>query len=906
MPREARPDGRRVPRSIYELVRAQAERTPGSPAIAAPGRRDLTYAQLLECVESCMALLRSANVEGNDRVAVVLPNGPEMAVAFLGVAAYAACAPLNPAYHEAEFARYFADLQPKALIAQAGAGSPAVEAARARGIAVIELSPIPEAEAGIFTLRPAGRPAAGSARPAPASPAGEQDEAIVLHTSGTTSRPKVVPLTQASACASAQNVRAALELTPADRCLNVMPLFHIHGLVAAVLASLAGGGSVVCTAGFDADLFCDGLEATGATWYTAVPTMHQAILSRAAALRGPIEHGSLRFVRSCSSALPPQVMAGLEEAFGVPVVEAYGMTEAAHQIASNPLPPRARKPGSVGIAAGPEVAVMDDAGAPLPPGSRGEIVIRGANVFGGYENNPAANEAAFRDGWFRTGDEGFSDDDGYLYISGRLKEMINRGGEKVSPREVDDVLLEHPAVAQAVTFAVLHPQLGEDVAAAVVLREGASATESQIRTFAAERLAVPKLPRRVLIVDEIPKGPTGKVQRIGLGQRMAHLLRAEFVPPRGRVQERLAEVWAGVLKVERVGAHDDFFALGGSSLLAVEMLSRAQAAFEVQVSVDGFFRDSTLSGVAEAIQERLDRGERSAAGAVRWPCLLPVQPDGSRPPLFVVSLGLGWEAQELSTRLDPDQPVYSLRPSAEALERWRKVDARALAAHFIDEVRAARPRGPYLLAGGCVAGVVAYEMAQQFVARREEVPLVILLDVWYPPPPYLPDAVGLSLLRLPHTIARFRRLTPKEQRAYLCERTRIWAGWLAAELARRLRGGPARAPVRSRASTAAAELPAGLAAHLSAVRGRPSKSVWRYRPQPYPGRLALLLAADTGVWPFPDRRLPWRKLALGGCDVHLVPGDHDGCLKQPYVRAVARRVTSCITNALAARQRGKC
>jgi acyl-CoA synthetase (AMP-forming)/AMP-acid ligase II len=344
--------------------------------------------------------------------------------------------------------------------------------------------------------------------------------ALVLHTSGTTSRPKIVPLTARNISASAQSIAATLALTPADRCLNIMPLFHIHGLIAATLASMAAGAYIACTPGFNAMRFFGWMEAVRPTWYTAVPTMHQAILSRAARNREIIAATPLRFVRSSSASLPVPVLRELEETFGCPVIEAYGMTEASHQMASNPLPPAPRKPGTVGIAAGPEVAVMSEDGRLLPAGETGEIVIRGENVTRGYQNNPKANAENFTHGWFRTGDQGVMDAEGYLTISGRLKEIINRGGEKVSPREVDDVLMEHPAVGQAVTFALPHAKLGEEVAAVIVLRDGAQVEARELREFAAKHLAPFKVPREILFRDEIPKGATGKLQRIGLAEKL--------------------------------------------------------------------------------------------------------------------------------------------------------------------------------------------------------------------------------------------------------------------------------------------------------------------------------------------------------------------------------------------------
>ncbi len=329
-----------------------------------------------------------------------------------------------------------------------------------------------------------------------------------------------MPLLQRNVAASARHIAEALSLEPGDVCLNVMPLFHIHGLVGATLSSLAAGAQVCCTPGFNALKFFGWLDEVRPTWYTAVPTMHQAILARAGHNREIAARSRLRLIRSSSAPLLPKVMAELEKTFQTPVIESYGMTEAAHQMASNPLPPRQRKPGSVGIACGPEIAIMDGRGHLVPCGHTGEVVIRGPNVMAGYEANPEANGASFTAGWFRTGDQGVIDADGYLWITGRIKELINRGGEKFSPLEVDEVLMHHPAVEQVVTFAIPHPKLGEDVAAAVVLREGETASDHDLRSFAEARLLHFKVPRKILIVREIPKGATAKLQRIGLAARL--------------------------------------------------------------------------------------------------------------------------------------------------------------------------------------------------------------------------------------------------------------------------------------------------------------------------------------------------------------------------------------------------
>lgn len=492
------------------LTTAQAE----AVAIAAPERMALSYARLREQVSDTANTLRAMGIGRRDRAAIIATNGPEMATVVLSVMTQAVAAPLNPAYRTEEFDFYFSDLGVKALIVEAGFDTPAVTVARARGIAIVELIPRRKEQAGLFHLQGA------SAKPVTSEPSQGTDVALLLHTSGTTSRPKLAPLSHQNLCASARNIVRTLALSATDRCLNVMPLFHIHGIVAGLLAPLASGSSIFCTPGFNALKFFGWMNEARPTWYTAVPTMHQALLARAAHNQEIVNRTRLRFIRSSSAALPPKVLAELEEVFGAPVIEAYAMTEAAHQMTSNPLPPQVRKPGSVGLPAGPEVVVIDAEGHVLPPGEVGEVVIRGDNVMGGYENNLAANAAAFINGWFRTGDQGVFDSDGYLRITGRLKEIINRGGEKISPREVDEVLLEHPAIAVAVTFGLPHDKLGEEVAAAVVLREGRMVNEQELRTFASAHLANFKVPRRIVFVSHIPTGPTGKLQRIGLAHRL--------------------------------------------------------------------------------------------------------------------------------------------------------------------------------------------------------------------------------------------------------------------------------------------------------------------------------------------------------------------------------------------------
>ena len=609
--------------TIVEILGAQSLQRPDAPALLAPDRRAGTYADLRRQVDRVAATLRDAGLGHRARIAVCVPNGPEAASAALSVAAAATCAPLNPAYQAGEFRFYLEDARADAVIVLQSERGAIRDVAAELGLAVIEMVVDPAAPAGCFELRPAGTAlrragsasaAADTADNAETAETGRWpspgDVALILHTSGTTARPKIVPLSQANLVASARSIAAHLALSPDDRCLNVMPLFHIHGLVGALLATLAGGGSLVCTPGFDERAFFDWVTEFEPTWYTAVPTIHQAIVANGAAYRSRAPSHRFRFARSSSAALPPTTLAALESLLGAPVVEAYGMTEASHQMATNPLPPRARKPGSVGLPAGVEIAILDDAGRELAQGATGEIAIRGPGVTAGYENNPEANAKAFTHGWFRTGDQGRLDTDGYLVIAGRLKEIVNRGGEKVSPREVDEALLEHPDVAQAVAFALPHPSLGEDLAAAVVPKSGCTPDEAQLRGFLLSRLAGFKVPSRIVFVDAIPKGPTGKVQRTSLHEKLGPALATTFVAPRTEAERTVEAIFREVLECGPLGAHANFFAAGGDSLRGSQVIVRLNERLSLELPVTAIFRHPTIDELARAVEH----GCRDSAG----------------------------------------------------------------------------------------------------------------------------------------------------------------------------------------------------------------------------------------------------------------------------------------------------
>jgi acyl-CoA synthetase (AMP-forming)/AMP-acid ligase II len=473
------------------------------PAVFIPDGPEVTYGQLQEQIETVAAALRAGGIQTGEPVGIVLPNNLEYLVAFLATTwARAIAAPLNPGYKVEEFRFYLEDAGARAIVVPPG-DHPAREAARQLQIPIWECGL--DAQGRVFVQPQTDQAAPNLDRSAPTA----SDVALFLHTSGTTSRPKGVPLTHGNLMTSIANIGATYQLTPRDRSLIVMPLFHVHGLLGATLSTLHTGGAVVVPAKFSAGAFWQLASRYGVTWYSAVPTIHQILLGRADQDNAP--RSGLRFIRSCSAALAPAVFEHMEGRFGAPVLEAYGMTEASHQMASNPLPPGPRKPGSVGKGTGVDIAILDEKGQILPAGMQGEVSIRGTNVMHGYLNNPEANAASFCNGYFRTGDQGLLDEHGYLKLTGRLKELINRGGEKISPLEVDAVLLEHPAVAEAVSFAAPDAKYGEEVHAAVVLK--ATATPSDIQAHCLKRLADFKVPKVIHITQVVPRTATGKIQR---------------------------------------------------------------------------------------------------------------------------------------------------------------------------------------------------------------------------------------------------------------------------------------------------------------------------------------------------------------------------------------------------------
>jgi oxalate---CoA ligase len=475
---------------------------PDHHAIECPGYRPLTYRDLRQQILSVVRTLNSLGFHRNDRIAVIIPAGPEAAVAIIAVMAGFTVIALNPQSREGEFTAVFSRLGIKAIIVQKDQQTPAPAAARSQNIPVIELVPLSD-RAGIFDLQPAGSPAAGTPDFATSS-----DIAYIIMTSGTTASAKIVLVSQKQSALSKQRACRASGITAADRALHIIPYYHGMGVGAPLLTPLIAGGTVICTREFIPPDFPDLLRTYRPTYYTAGPALHAGILRE---LRkrppGEVQNNSLRYIRTSSGFLPEHIRQELESVLRAPVIDAYGMSEAG-SIATN-IPP---KKGSVGIPYIESVQVIDPDGQPLGVNIPGEIVIRGETVFSGYENAPEESKAAFIDGWFRTGDLGYLDDDGYLFLTGRKTELINKGGEKISPEEVDTVLRSHPGVKEAMSFRIEDPVLGEDIAAMVVPAD-ALVSEAELRRYLLDRLIPFKVPRRIYVVQEIPKTAIGKPMR---------------------------------------------------------------------------------------------------------------------------------------------------------------------------------------------------------------------------------------------------------------------------------------------------------------------------------------------------------------------------------------------------------
>ena len=882
--------------SLWSTFDALATSAGKVEALLALGREPLRFEDLPARLRDIRDALADHGIGRGDRVASVLPHGPETAICFLGVACCAIHVPLNPEYSESEFTRYLGQLRPSALIVDTADLGRARHAASALGIMIVELVRADDGVAGDFELRfpDCGSPIAREWNTA-------EDFGLVLLTSGTTSGSKLVPIRHRHLLAYARAGREHYRLQSGDRGLHVMPMFHGHGLKSALLVPLASGSGVICSLGFDMPAFFRQLVELRATWYSAAASIHHAVLQRVDEHRDAVRAARLRFIRSGSARLDPKVMAGLEDAFSAPVLERYGMTETC-TLTSNPLPPEARRPDSVGRPMFNEVAIVDESGHFVSPGCIGEVVARGPGVIDGYLDDPAATAAAFIDGWFRTGDLGRFDDTGYLTLAGRAKDVINRGGEKIGTLEVEAALLHHPALAEACVFPIPHPTLGEEVAAAVVLAPDLCATERELRSHARAMLTGFKVPRRIAILPALPKNAANKIDRKQVAwlctdrsDAAADAAAAASAQPWTALESQIAELWRETLNLRGVdiAREDDFFLLGGDSLQAYELFARLRALHGISVGLGRLFDEAaTVSGMARLV-ERGRRGVPTGADAVSR--LIRIKDDGDRPPLFAVpgSGGNPVGFVHLGRLLDRRQPLFGIES--------RGIDGRspplsrveAIAADNLAAIRDVQPAGPYFLAGACYGARVAYEMARQLEVRGESVGLLLMLD------PSSPFHRADGLLRGDREIrvrkhsqgavlrflrdrivlhaSTLARLTAAERAAYIREKAR-----LLREIVRR----------RDLFRGDRSEL------HQRAVHAANREAGQRYVPGSFGGPVVLCFTRDRPVKGERNYRLDWLDVVPHAGGPRYVAGHDSGqMLNVPHVYELARWVNRWLDDA---------
>jgi acyl-CoA synthetase (AMP-forming)/AMP-acid ligase II/thioesterase domain-containing protein/acyl carrier protein len=715
------------PLTIRDLI-FHGNQDPDHPALESPGQQSLTYRDLQKQVLLIIKTLNSLGFVRNDRIAVIMPAGPETAVLGIGIMAGFTHTPLNPQYRNHEFRDMFSRLKVKAILVQKNHKTAARDVALSQNIPIIEIDPSPE-KAGIFTIGegiPVGEAEAVFSRP--------DDTVIVMQTSGTTSVPKIVPLSQKQFCKCAYAYFAQLNLSEKDISLHIVAHFHILGITHTLLAPLLGGGTVVCTRDYISSDFLSLLKTYRPTFYCAAPAHHKGILNELKKVpAGDLEHHSLRYIRSTSSPLPPQARKELETLFGVPVIESYAMTES--PVISINMP---HKEGSAGIPMVESLVIMDEQGTILKTFENGEVAIRGDVVFSGYED-PAENVSAFTGGYFRTGDIGYLDKEGYLFLTGRRKELINKGGEKFSPQEIDAVLASYPGVREAMAFRIDDPVLGEDVAAMVV-RADEKVSEHDIRRYLLKRLIQFKVPRTICFVDQIPKGPTGKLLRYAGTERfnsgalrdgkMPEVPADTLSPQESVIQDKIIQIWNEVLDIKSLSPDDDFFRCGGNSLTAIELLIKIQRVFQITFPPDTIYLYPTIR------QQALLIAREGITFSRYHPLIVPIRGNGTLKPLFCFHPLGGWikEYQYISLFFDQERPVFGIRARGLEPEEKPVLTVEEAAIEYIEAIKTVQKDGPYHLLGFSGGALYAFEVACELQKRGEFVTFLGIIDMSLPAP----------------------------------------------------------------------------------------------------------------------------------------------------------------------------
>jgi acyl-CoA synthetase (AMP-forming)/AMP-acid ligase II/thioesterase domain-containing protein len=828
--------------SLFAQLEQRALTDPCLPAILAPSRRPLSYGNWYAIALEARAVMREAGINGRHRLGIVLPNGPLAATALIALSGPAPLVPLDPASPVDEIERAFAALGVTAVVVPSEGGDAARAAAQRLGLLRLEACATGDA-AGAFSLRTDGNVASAAVDVEP------NDAAVIGRTSGTTGEPKQVAVEARHLLAGAEACARAFALAPNDRCIFAQPLSHSAALVT-LMAVLLTRSSIVCLEQFDADAILAALR-DGATWLSAPPALYRQLLERVPTHADVLLNAQLRFLRAGSTALAHDVCRRLEDAFAAPVLQCYGMTEAPF-ISCTPFPPLPRKIDSVGLPRGCQVAIVDESGERVDPEMVGDVLIRGPN--------------AIVEGWMPTGDVGRLDADGYLYLLGRSKELINRGGQKITPSEVEDVLAGDPAVREVAVFAIPHPTLGEEVAAAVVVRDDMNRTEDDLRAFAAERLTLAKVPKRILVLPQLPRTATGKVQRFRLQALFAER-QPSRAPGEGRavttLEAILVELFESVLPDQDVRTTDDFFLCGGDSLAATQLIAAVRDRCGLELTVEMLFRAPTPDALARLLHAALPTSSTP---------LRCVQQGTKTVPLFFLDGDLergGVYMRHLARVIDPERTVYSLPPHGTNGIAWYDT-IETMASHYADVLEATFPDGPFLLGGYCNGGIVAFEVARALRTRGATVGPLVLVAATASNAPFarLRRAVALA--------APIFALNPQQEHAwYLRLRTRAIA--LAS-----LRGEPlatyeryileqlGRVIGRLRGALSLGE-PAGQAGSPEYIRM--GEAMRRYFPRRYDGEVHHLWGeADAPQLPA-DLSMGWRHLAPR-LTLHRVPGDH--------------------------------
>jgi acyl-CoA synthetase (AMP-forming)/AMP-acid ligase II len=587
--------------SIADALLAIAARSPDAAALYAPARTTGTFGDLAAQIAYVRDTLAAWNIAPGDVVTGVAGAREEMAGLCATLCAQSTFAPLSAHLSVEHYSDLLDRLRPHAVFVPDRADHALAGAARARGLRIVRVVPDAALPVGRYRLELVDRAAANV--PPPRSLAGL---AYLLVTSGTTGRPKLVPGHHRQQVMRAQIMARWLDYSPSDRTVHIVPMHMGHGLRASLMDVLLSGASVVCLPEGDVTAFVQGLEQFRPTCLSAGFTVYRQLLARGPELASQLRAYLLRFARAGSGRLEPEEVDALEQLFEAPLLVSYSSTETC-AISHDPLPPAQRRRGAAGLPVACELRVLDAANRIVEDGSAGELVVRGPLVCSGYVDDAELTARSFVDGWFRTGDAGRIDGDGYVYITGRIKELINRGGEKISPREIDRVLETVPGVEEAATFGVPHATLGEEIVAAIVRASGADLDEASVLAHARARLGPSRVPRAIHFVDQLPRTETGKLSRAALAARAWHDGRhdAPTQLPASALEAELAALWMPFVRNTQLRREDDFFLAGGDSLGGARLLMRVRATYGVTLKMSSLFGEAaTIAGMARVIEAR--------------------------------------------------------------------------------------------------------------------------------------------------------------------------------------------------------------------------------------------------------------------------------------------------------------